>query len=59
MKVKTLLCLLLVSLLVGCSDSEPSSVADGLSQEQIDDYNALVEKEAKLAAEAGDIGFTE
>ncbi|WP_442508691.1 hypothetical protein SH528x_000220 [Novipirellula sp. SH528] len=59
MKVKTLLCLLLVSLLVGCSDSEPSSVADGLSQKQIDDYNALVEKEAKLAAEAGDIGFTE
>ncbi|EMI55741.1 hypothetical protein RSSM_02833 [Rhodopirellula sallentina SM41] len=44
------------SVAIGCSSSEPTSVADGLSQEQIDDYNALVEEEARRAADAGDIG---
>ncbi|WP_372719308.1 hypothetical protein [Novipirellula sp.] len=59
MKATATFCLLLASVLVGCSTSESNSVADGLSQEQIDDYNALVEREAKLAAEAGDIGARE
>ena len=50
-KMKNLVCLFLFILAIGCSSSEPRSVVDSASQEQIDDYNALIEKEAKLAAE--------
>jgi hypothetical protein len=50
-KMKVLICLFLFTLAIGCSSSEPRSVVDGASQEQIDEYNALIEKEAKLAAE--------
>ncbi|MFG0287643.1 MAG: hypothetical protein ACF8CQ_05700 [Rhodopirellula sp. JB044] len=56
MSLRTVLCTLVFSVAIGCSSSEPTSVADGLSQEQIDDYNALVEAEARRAADAGDIG---
>ena len=45
--------------MVGCTSAETTSVADGLSQSQIDDYNAMIEEEAKLASKAGEIGKDE
>jgi len=59
MKFKVLMFVIAVSCTIGCSSSEPSSVADGLSQQQLDDYNALVEEEARRSAEAGNIGRDE
>ncbi|MCM2372992.1 hypothetical protein [Aporhodopirellula aestuarii] len=56
MRSRILLCTFIAGVIIGCSSPEASSVADGLSQQQIDDYNALVEQEAKLAAEAEEIG---
>ena len=55
MKSKFLLCIFAVSVMVGCSSSEPGSMADGLEQSQIDEYNAMIEEDAKLAMEAGEI----
>jgi hypothetical protein len=60
MRSKSLLCVLFVAaLLIGCSSSEPSSVADGLSQSQKDEYNAMVEEEARKSAAGGEIGRDE
>ncbi len=59
MKLKCLMCIFAISLVVGCSSSETSSMADGLEQSDIDKYNAMIEEEAKLAAESGEIGKEE
>ncbi|MCM2373621.1 putative periplasmic lipoprotein [Aporhodopirellula aestuarii] len=55
MKTKNLLCLAVICLLVGCSSSDPASITDGASQQQIDDYNALIEAEAKSVSESPEL----
>ena len=56
---RILFCIFTASIIFGCSPAEPTSVTDGLEQSQIDDYNAMIEEEERLAAEAGNIGAGE
>jgi len=59
MKSSILLCVFALILVGGCGSSEPSSVADGLEQSEIDEYNAMIADEAKRSKEAGEIGANE
>lgn len=49
MTLKILVGVFCVCVFVGCSSSEPTSIMDGVSQSELDDYNALVEAEEKRA----------
>ncbi|KAA1259849.1 hypothetical protein LF1_23860 [Rubripirellula obstinata] len=59
MKSRILLCVFALVLVGGCGSSEPSSIADGLEQSEIDKYNAMIADEAKRSSEAGQIGANE
>ncbi|PAY19176.1 hypothetical protein CKO51_12515 [Rhodopirellula sp. SM50] len=59
MKSKLLFCLIATSVMAGCSSSDPTSVAEGLDQQQIDEYNAMIAEDEKMLMDAGEIGDDE
>ena len=54
MKTKLLIALFLLLLPVGCSSSETKNIATDASQEELDRYNELIEKEAKQVSESAE-----
>lgn len=55
---RCVVCILALAFVAGCSP-ETSSVTDGITDQQVKDYEALVELEAKRGAEAERMGSGE